>query len=307
MQLKPRERGSPARKGVLHKSLLLCGSLSLVLLLGAQSGWTKSKLDDISKIGKRNVAGRSIISQEKENAIGGFYARQLEARVNLIADVAVNQYVDRVAQNIGRNSDLKIPLTVKVIESSEPDVLILPGGYVYVNSGWIQFVDDEAQLAGALAYGIARLATRQWAEQMTKQVILQYAMVPLINTPQSFGVFYGIMHQSPGGAPPGFLKFNREAVVEADYLGVQYLYKTGYDPHSYVTLLGKIAKIEDAHASQPPKIFRDRPPAQERIAACEKEIKKILPARNQGAVASAEFADIQARLKTLSGTKPADY
>jgi predicted Zn-dependent protease len=216
----------------------------------------------------------------------------------LINDPVITEYVNRVAQNLARNSDLAIPLTVKVIDDPTINAITLPGGFMYVNSGVLVAADEEDQLAGVLAHEIAHAAARHWALQVTRSTLLQYATLPLIFTPLSYPVYLGISQALNYGVPLTFLKFSRSAEAEADFLGLQYMYKAGYDPNSYVTFFGKVLQEERSSPGSVPKVFLDHPPTPERIVKSEQEIKEILPKRDQYLVSTSEFEDMKARLKT---------
>jgi predicted Zn-dependent protease len=257
------------------------------------------KKGDVSEIGNRRVAHRSIISEEKEIAIGKQYATEIDRSAKLLTDPVINEYVNRVAQNIARNSDLAIPLTVKVIDSPEINAFALPGGFLYVNTGLLTAAEEEDQVAGVMAHEIAHVAARHWASQMTKATIAQYAMLPLIFMPMSYGVYYGIMEAYMNGIPLAFLKFSRGAEAEADYLGIQYMYKAGYDPNSYVAFFGKVVEQERRSPGSVPTIFADHPPTGDRIIKSEEEIKEILPKKDQYLVSTSEFDDIKARLQQV--------
>lgn len=275
-----------------------------LVMLSASMAVAESKKDDVSQIGDRKVAHRSIISQEKEMAIGRKYAEQVEKQAKIVKDPVVAEYVNRVAQNIARNSDLKIPLTVKVIDSPELNAFALPGGYLYVNTGILQAADEESQLAGVIAHEIAHVAARHWASQMTKSTILQYATIPLIFIPMTYPVYMGVSSAMNFGIPLAFLKFSRGAEAEADYLGLQYMYAAGYDPTSYVTFFGKVMNQERSNPGSVPKIFSDHPPTPDRILKAEETIKEILPKRPQYLVSTSEFEDVKAHLKmVLAQTK----
>src|SRR6516225_4539488 len=222
-----------------------------------------SPKNDVNEIGNRKVAHKSIISTEKEIAMGKQYATEIDHSAKIITDPVVNEYVNRVAQNVARNSDLTIPLTVKVLDSPEINAFALPGGFLYVNSGLLMAADEEDQVAGVMAHEIAHVAARHWASQITKATLLQYGMIPLIVTPMSYPVYEGASQALNLGVPLTFLKFSRSAEAEADYLGLQYMFKAGYDPNSYTAFFGKILQEERRAPGSVDKIFADHPPTAE--------------------------------------------
>lgn len=286
----------PSRAAMFLVAMLL----SPILLL---AGADKDKKKDVDAIGERRVARRSIISQEKEIAIGKQYASEIDRSAKMVTDPVVNEFVNRLAQNVARNSDLTIPLTVKVIDSPELNAFALPGGFLYVNSGLVMAADEEAQVAGVVAHEIAHVAARHWASQMTRATLLQYAMIPLIFIPMSYPVYYGVMEAYMNGVPLAFLKFNRGAEAEADLLGLQYMYKAGYDPSAYVTFFSKVIEQDRRSPGSVPTIFASHPPTPERILKSEEEIKAILPKRAQYLVSTSEFDDVKARLQSIMSLK----
>jgi len=269
------------------------------LLAFTPGGFAGSDKTDVNEIGNRKVAHRSIISQEKEIAVGKQYATEIEKQAKIVKDPVVAEYVNRIAQNIARNSDLTIPLTVKVIDSPEINAFALPGGFLFVNTGVLLAADEESQVAGVIAHEIAHVAARHWASQMTKATLLQYATIPLIFVPMTYPVYMGVSSALNFGVPMAFLKFNRNDEAEADYLGLQYMYKAGYDPDSYVTFFSKVIEEERRQPGSAAKIFMDHPPTPDRIVKCEQEIKGILPKREQYLVTTSEFDDVKGRMKTL--------
>jgi predicted Zn-dependent protease len=283
----------------MRRSRLVIWALIAVLMGAALPGRGEDKKDNVNAIGDRRVAHRSIISEEKEIAIGKQYSAEIDKTAKIITDPVINEYVNRVAQNIARNSDLKVPLTVKVIDSPGINAFALPGGFLYVNSGLLLAADGEAQLAGVIAHEVAHVAARHWASTQTKATILQYAMLPLIFTPMTYGVYMGVMEAYMNGVPLAFLKFSRNDEAEADYLGLQYMYKAGYDPESYLEIFSKVIDEERSSPGSVPKVFMDHPPTPDRIVALDKEMKTILPSRPQSLVSTSEFNDVQARLKSV--------
>ncbi len=287
----------PSRAATMFLVAMLL--IPTLLLAGAD----KNKKKDVDAIGERRVARRSIISQEKEIAIGKQYASEIDRQAKMVTDPVVNEFVNRLAQNVARNSDLTIPLTVKVIDSPELNAFALPGGFLYVNSGLVMAADEEAQVAGVVAHEIAHVAARHWASQMTRATLLQYAMIPLIFIPMSYPVYYGVMEAYMNGVPLAFLKFNRGAEAEADLLGLQYMYKAGYDPSAYVTFFSKVIEQDRRSPGSVPTIFASHPPTPERILRSEEEIKAILPKRAQYLVSTSEFDDVKARLQSIMSLK----
>jgi len=276
--------------------LLLAGALLAVpqLLSG-----TSKREQDVNEIGNRKIAHFSIISEEKEVAIGKQYATEIDRTAKLVTDPVVTEYINRVAQNVARNSDLQVPLTVKVIDDPAINAFALPGGFLYVNSGLVLAADEEDQIAGVMAHEIAHVAARHWAAQMTKQTILSYATIPLMLTPMSYPVYMGLSAAMNYGVPMAFLKFSRADEAEADYLGIQYMYKAGYDPNSYVAFFGKILQDERRQPGSVPSVFMDHPPTPDRIVSSVQEIKEILPKREEYLVTTSEFNDVKARLQTV--------
>lgn len=274
-------------------------ALMAVVLLPTWPVSAGDKKGEVDEIGNRRVAHRSIISQEKEIAIGKQYSTEIDHSAKVLTDAAINEYVNRVAQNVARNSDLTIPLTVRVIDSPEINAFALPGGFLYVNTGLLLAADEEDQIAGVMAHEIAHVAARHWASTMTKATIAQYAMLPLLFIPMSYGVYYGVMEAYMNGVPLAFLKFTRNAEAEADYLGIQYMYKSGYDPNSYVGFFSKIIEEERRSPGSIPSVFSSHPPTPDRILKSEEEIKEILPKKAQYLVTNSEFDDTKARLQAV--------
>jgi predicted Zn-dependent protease len=283
----------------MRQPRLVASAVATLVFFSFLPGWSADQKTEVDDIGNRKIAHRSMISQEKEIAIGKQYSTEIDKSAKLLTDPVINEYVNRVAQNVARNSDLTIPLSVKVIDSPEINAFALPGGYLYVNTGLLLAADEEDQVAGVMAHEIAHVAARHWASQMTKATIAQYAMLPLIFIPMTTAVYYGVMEAYMNGVPLAFLKFSRGAEAEADYLGLQYMYKAGYDPNSYVAFFGKVIEEERRSPGSVPGVFASHPPTPERVVKSEQEIKEILPKREQYLVSTSEFDDVKSRLQTV--------
>ena len=287
-------------------AVLLCGTIPAVAAANPPDAVrpckdAKNKMDDVYCIGHRRVAHRTFISLQKEIAIGKRYSEQIDRSSKILKDPVITEYVNRVEQNIAENSDAKVPISIKVIESPQINAFTLPGGFIYVNTGLLQTASSEAQLAAVLSHETAHVACRHWAAQQTKQTLLQYAMIPLIFTPMSYPVYLGLSEGLNFGIPLAFLKFSREDEQQADFLGLQYLWKAGYDPNAFVAVFAKIVQEQRSNPGSVPSVFMDHPPTRDRIIRIEEEIKNILPKRSEYLVSDSEFQSVQNRLDNILG------
>jgi len=256
--------------------------------------------DDVDAIGNRGLGKRSLgdwYSLETEIRVGKQYSMMVENSVKLVQDPVVNEYVNRIGQNLVRNSDAQVPFTIKVIDSDEINAFALPGGFFYVNSGLILAADEEAELAGVMAHEISHVCARHAMRQQTRSNWAQIATIPLIFV--GGGIGYGIYEASGLALPLTFMKFQRDFEAEADYLGLQYMYKTGYDPQAFISFFEKIQAKEKKKPGTIAKAFASHPQTPDRIEASQKEIATILPARPQYIVSTSEFDDVKARLATI--------
>src|ERR1700733_15122679 len=260
----------------------------------------KNSKEDVEAIGNRGVGkGVNFYSLEREIALGTGLAQEVERSSKLIDDPVVVEYVNRVGQNLVRNSDARVPFTIKVIDSDVVNAFALPGGFFYVNSGLILRAQEESELAGVMAHEISHVTARHGTKQATKGELMQLATIPLILLGPGGWAGYGIYEASQLAIPISFLKFSRDAEREADFLGLQYMYKTGYDPNAYVTFFERIQADEKRQPGTIPKMFSTHPPTPERIANTQKEIARILPAKQEYVVTTSEFDTVKARLRNI--------
>src|SRR5213595_3853110 len=260
----------------------------------------RNSKEDVDAIGDRKVSCHmNWFSIEKEIALGKGLAQEVERSSKLIDDPVVTEYVNRVGQNLVRNSDAKVPFTIKVIDSDEVNAFALPGGFFYVNSGLVLRGQEESELAGVMAHEISHVTARHGTRQATKGELMQLASIPAMifipYTMAGYAIYQGMnlaIHLT-------FLKFSRDAEREADFLGLQYMYKTGYDPNSYVTFFERIQADEKRRPGTIPKVFSTHPPTPDRIENTQKEIARILPARQEYIVTTSEFDTVKARLRNI--------
>jgi len=260
----------------------------------------KNSKEDVEAIGNRSVGkGINLYSLEREISLGKGLAQEVERSSKLIDDPVVTEYVNRVGQNLVRNSDARVPFTIKVIDSDEVNAFALPGGFFYVNSGLILRAQEESELAGVMAHEISHVTARHGTKNATKGELMQLATIPLILLGPGGWAGYGLYQGLNLAIPVTYLKFSRDAEREADFLGLQYMYKAGYDPNSYVTFFERIQADEKRRPGTIPKVFSTHPPTPERIENTQKEIARILPAKQEYIVTTSEFDTVKARLRNI--------
>jgi hypothetical protein len=260
--------------------------------------------DDVDAIGNRHVGGLDWYSTETDIKVGKMYAQQIEQSMKFITDPVVTEYVNRIGQNLVRNSDAKVPFTIKVVDSDEINAMALPGGFFYVNSGLILAADNEAELAGVMAHEIAHVALRHGTRGQTRADIANIMSIPLIFV--GGGIGYAAREVAGIGLPMTFLKFSRGFEAEADYFGVQYMYKSGYDPNEFVNFFEKIQAQEKKKPGSLSKAFATHPQTPDRIEKTQEEIAKILPPRDQYIETTSEFNDVKARLAAIENRHKVD-
>ena len=277
-------------------------ALAAALLLLPVSVAAKDKKKDPDEIGNRDVGkGVNFYSLEREIALGKAYAQEIERQAKIVDDPVISEYVNRVGQNLVRNSDVKIPVTIKVIDSDEVNAFALPGGFFFINTGLLLKAETEAELAGVMAHEIAHIAARHGTRQATRGQIINLASIPLIFMGGWTG--YGIRQGASVLIPIGFLKFSRAFEEEADLLGLQYLYKAGYDPTAFVDFFEKLLAAEKRKPGTMSKIFSSHPPTGSRITNAQKNIQEILEAKPEYVVTTSEFNKVKARLAMLQNRR----
>ncbi len=277
------------------------GTLALALLV-TLSAFAKDKKKDPEEIGSRDVGkGVNFYSIEKEIALGKQLAQEVERQARIVDDPIIAEYVNRVGQNLVRNSDAKVPFTIKVIDAEEINAFALPGGFFFVNTGILLNAESEAELAGVMAHEIAHVAARHGTRQATRGTIINYASIPLIFMGGWTG--YAIRQGAGLAIPLGFLTFSRGFESEADLLGLQYLYKAGYDPTAFVDFFEKIQSKEKKKPGVMSKVFASHPLTDDRIKDAQKNIQEILLAKPEYVVSTSEFTDVKNRLLALNNRR----
>ncbi len=263
--------------------------------------------NDIDDIGDRKVGGtgKSLgdwYSIDTDIKMGKQYAMMVESSARMIQDPVIVEYVNRIGQNLVRNSDAKVPFTIKVIDSDDINAFALPGGFFYVNSGLILAADNEAELAGVMGHEISHVILRHATREMTRANYVSLASIPLIFV-NSWGIYEAANAAMSLAMPLAFMKFSRGFEAQADYLGLQYMYKAGYDPQAFVSFFEKIEAQEKNKPGTISKAFASHPPTPDRILKAQEEIRDVLPPRPEYILNTSEFNDVKARLAALENRK----
>jgi predicted Zn-dependent protease len=263
------------------------------------------KKKDPDEIGNRSVdKGINFYSIEKEIALGKQMAQEVERQAKIVDDPIIAEYVNRVGQNLVRNSDAKVPFTIKVVDAEDINAFALPGGFFFVNTGILLNADNEAEMAGVMAHEIAHVAARHGTRQATRGDLINYGSIPLIFLGGWTG--YAIRQGIGLAIPMGFLKFNRGFESEADMLGLEYMYKAGYDPVAFVDFFEKVQSLEKRKPGTMSKIFSDHPPTGDRIVKSQAMIQKYLKEKPEYVVSTSEFNDVKARTVAMHNRRAID-
>jgi predicted Zn-dependent protease len=260
------------------------------------------KKKDADAIGDRDVGkGLNWYSIEREIAMGKQYATEIERQAKIVDDPIIAEYVNRVGQNLVRNSDCKVPVVIKVIDTDEPNAMALPGGFFFVNTGLITLAENESELAGVMGHEIAHIAARHGTKQATRGNLVNLATIPLIFMGGWTG--YGIRQAASLAIPLGFLSFSRQFEEEADMLGLQYMYKAGYDPNGFIDFFERMESLEKRKPGAISKVFRSHPPMGDRIVTAQKNVADLLKEKPEYVVTTSEFEQVKDRLLAMSNRR----
>jgi predicted Zn-dependent protease len=265
------------------------------LLCADDPGPKHDKKKDPSEIGNRKVSGGpNFYSIEKELALGRQLSLEVERQAKLFEDPIINEYVNRLGQNLVRHSDVTFPVTVKLIESDQPNAFTLPGGHVFVDTGLLRLTESEAELAAAIAHELGHVAARHATRQASANQITNIATIPL----SLLGGPVGLLARNAAGVaiPMSFLKFSRVFEAEADMLGLQYMYDAGYDPSAAVDVFERLEALERKKPGTIAQLFNTHPMTSDRIQKSQKNIQQMLPEKSEYVINTSEYEDARERL-----------
>ncbi len=256
---------------------------------------------DPTAVGERKVGkGLNFYSIEKEIALGKQLAIEVEKQARIVDDPIVSEYVSRLGQNLALHSDVGFPISIKVIQSDEINAFTLPGGFIFVNTGLIMLTANEAQLASAIAHELGHSAARHATRQASQNQLVRMGTLPLF----ALGGLPGLAARQVASAvmPMAFLQFSRAFETEADTLGLQYLWKAGYDPEASIDLLETIESTERRQPGSVSKLFRSHPLTSDRIRKTQHNIDIMLPSRESYVINTSEYEEVRDRLNDLIGS-----
>jgi predicted Zn-dependent protease len=277
--------------------LRMVGFIGFLSVLSPHLSLGKDKKKDPEEIGNRDVGkGINFYSLEREAVLGRELAKEVELQAKILYDPPIGEYVNRLGQNLARNSDAGRPFTIKVLDNEEVNASALPGGFLFVNTGLILTAETEAELAAAIAHEIAHVAARHATRQATRATIMEYSSLILIFMGGQVG--YAAREAAYLAAPIGLAKFSRMFESEADLLGLQYLYKTGYDPTAFVEFFERLESLEHRKPGPITRLVSTHPSTSSRCRAIQKDIRMLRP-RPEYVVNTSEFDNIRARLRTI--------
>jgi predicted Zn-dependent protease len=272
--------------------------LIVALLLAAVASFAADKKKDRDEIGNRDVGkGINFYSIEKEIALGQQLALEVEKQAKMVDDPMLGEYINRLGQNLIRNSDARMPVTFKIIDDDSINAFTLPGGHIFVNSGLIRIAESEAELAGAMAHEIGHVAARHITRQETRAMLANVATTPLIFLGGWTG--YAIRQGVGLGIPMTFLSFSRAFEAEADLLGLEYMYKAGYDPTASIDIFERLESLQRSKSGLVAKVFATHPMTLDRIRDTQKNIHELLPSKPEYVISTSEFNEMRSRMITL--------
>lgn len=263
-----------------------------------------------------DIGFRKIESGQKDDIKRGENAvRQLReqgAMPRELENQQIRDYVNTVALRVAGNSDLEVPLKVVVLDSKEVNAFALPGGFLFVQRGLLDEVDDEAQLAGVLAHEMSHVAARHswrlYKKVLLSSIVYQAAQIAaLIATggASSIGSYYALQYGFYGlgfAIDLNLLGVSREFELEADQLGMQYAWKSGYDPDGFIRFFDKMANKHGYAVGV--SWFRTHPPFYDRMVHSREEMK-YLPAKEAWVVQTQQFEQMKRMLKEVSAVSNA--
>ncbi|MBF0122467.1 MAG: M48 family metalloprotease [Candidatus Omnitrophica bacterium] len=228
-----------------------------------------------------NEQETSVYSTDQEVQMGAAVALQVEKELKIIDDPIMNERVERITQKIADVCDRKdIVYIGKVIEEKEVEgspivnAMSLPGGYIYMFKGLMEYIKDDDELAAVIAHEIAHVTARHSIKRL--QASYASLAVVLASIPASPALAGGLnaTFQSM------FLKYSQEDEIQADNLGIKYMKLAGYDAQGMIKMLEALQEYDRKQPIRPKYYGRTHPYVHERIASANRTITGDLSFRD---------------------------
>jgi Zn-dependent protease with chaperone function len=249
-------------------------------------------------------AGWNMFSPQQDIDLGRQAAREAQKQLPLCNDAKVDEYLTRLGKRLVEKlptGGVEYPFEFHCVNDKAINAFALPGGYVFINRGAIEVSDNEAQLAGVMAHELSHVALRHGTNQATKAQAAQTGV----------GIFGAIFGGSTGGAlltqlgsfTAGgvLLHYSRSAETQADVMGTQVLYDTGYDPRALAQFFEKLEA--ETKGKNPPEFFSDHPNPEHRLERVDEEVDKLGGVPENAKRDSAEFEAIKREVLALPVVK----
>lgn len=219
-----------------------------------------------------------LVGEETELSIGQEnYApmRQAEGGAYVL-DPALQDYVSRVGNRLAAVSDRKLPYEFTVLNNTIPNAWALPGGKIGINLGLLTALKNEAELAAVLGHEIVHAAARHSAQQMSRGMLAQGGL--LAAQVAASDSDYGNLYMAGAGLAAQLVlqRYGRDAELEADRYGMEYMRRAGYDPRGAVTLQETFVRLNERKASDwLSGLFASHPPSEDRVEANRKRAEAL--------------------------------
>jgi Zn-dependent protease with chaperone function len=255
--------------------------------------------DERGRVRPHFEPGFNLFTPEQDVEIGRQSAEEVARQMPLLEDPAIVEYVRGVGQRlVAQAPGERFPYEFYVVDVKELNAFALPGGFVFVNRGTLEAVDDEGELAGVVAHEISHVALRHGTNQVTKAYIAQAGLGILQKILGAGGSddAAAILGAVGGlGLNSLFLKFGRTAERQADLTGAEIMAKAGYDPRDMAEFF---QKLERESPQRVPDFLSDHPNPGDRVRSIE-EVRDALDVSPQPIKVTEGFRGMQARLRAL--------
>ena len=256
--------------------------------------------------------GINAFTPQQDIEIGRKAAQEVEQKMPMCNDPKVDAYLTKIGQRLIAHLNTRgidYPWEFHCVNDKAINAFALPGGFVFINRGAIEAADNEAQLAGVMAHELSHVALRHGTNQVTKGQYAELGIGIMGAAGSIFGSAAGAAVAGAGNLTFGsvLLHNSRAAETQADVMGTQVLYDSGYDPRAMAAFFENLnASTEGGKA--PPEFFSDHPNPDHRIERVEAEIRKMGGAPPDAEKDSPEFEAIKREVMALPPppkTKPA--